>query len=282
MSPTSPIPLKVDDFEEFEGEPDVRRARSGEHLEYFDNEEVWESHDEARQMVPHHRRNRSGVFTRGTRSGPVTIPMFEGPLRRRRSTSETRSILRSFDTIEIQPEPEPVVDLGSMSKPDLQESAIWRDSTYVKATMYGNAKVEVELQEYPLGFRIPHLLQLKYLELQKILTGVTLACMRYNQVEAANSQDLTFEKLSEQVTGFLLDLQLWYRVANIKNLARRDLPEGARDIADAASRAMDRLIDRAEGLHNACSNARPDDLKFDELPEINDDNAIFDDIADEV
>jgi hypothetical protein len=284
MSATSPIPLKVDDFEEFEGGADVRRARSGGHLDDLDNEEAWKSQDEARQMFPYHGRNRSGASTRRTSADRSTVPKFEGPPRLQRATSYIRAAMRDSDMMEIQSEPGTIVDLGSMSNPDLQESAILRGSTHAEVPMYENERVKlptVVLKENSHGFKISHLV-FKYLQLQSKLTDVALACKRYNQVEAANSQDLTFEKLSEQVTGFVSDLRLWYRITNMQNLAQSNLPEGGRDISDAASRAMDRLIDRAEALHNACSNARPDDLKFDELPEINDDNAIFDDIADEV
>jgi hypothetical protein len=246
MSATSPIPLKVDDFEEVEGEPDMRRARSDEHLDYLHKKQAWEMHNQKTQTDSFYDRNRSGASTWKAQSDSFVVP---------------KATLH------------------------LQESAILRGLDLNPAPMYGISRVKIPTvvsQEHLSDFRMPHLLHYKYLKLQSKLTDVTLACMQYNQVEAANPQDLTFEKLSEQVTGFLLDLQLWYRVANIKNLARRDLPEGARNITDAALWAMDRLIDRADGLHNACSNARPDDLKFDELPEIKDDNAIFDDIADEV
>jgi hypothetical protein len=249
-------------------------------------------------MVPYHGRSRSGAFEQQTSSNRLAVPMFEVPQRRQRARSDTRTPSRDFKTTEFRPSPQPIVSHGTMSDPVIPESKIQRGSTHTKAPKYERPRVKIPtvvFQEHPPDSRTPDQqsgrspnasprsssgqpqLQYKYLQLQNKLADVTLACVRYIKVEPANPRDLTFEKLSEQVKGFSLDLRVWYHVANIQNLARRDLPEGAGDIADAASRTMDRLIDRAEELHDACSKSKPSDLKFDGLPKVEDEDAIFDD-----
>jgi hypothetical protein len=119
------------------------------------------------------------------------------------------------------------------------------------------------------------LLQYKYLLLQNELAEVTSTCLRYINVEAANPPDLTFEKISEQVKGFEFDLKVWSHVANIDKMPRMDVPEDAVAVTDAASRIMDRLIDRAVELKDACARAKPNDLKFSGLEKVHDDEAIF-------
>jgi hypothetical protein len=115
-------------------------------------------------------------------------------------------------------------------------------------------------------------LQYKYLVLQNKLADIILACVRYIDVEAAHPKDLTFEKISEQVKGFTFELRVWNQIANIQNMARRDVPEDAKAIADAASRAT--------GLHDACLEAKPNDLRFEELERVDDEDGMFEDVKD--
>jgi hypothetical protein len=118
------------------------------------------------------------------------------------------------------------------------------------------------------------------LVLQNKLADIILACVRYIDVEAAHPKDLTFEKISEQVKGFTFELRVWNQIANIQNMARRDVPEDAKAIADAASRNMERLVERATGLHDACLEAKPNDLRFEELERVDDEDGMFEDVKD--
>jgi hypothetical protein len=305
MSPTprSPVFLEVDDYDQVGREPNVRRARSDGHLEYFDNKEAWKRHEEARQMVPYHGRSRSGALDQRTTSNRLAVPIFEGPQRRQRAKSDTRTPSRDFQTVEIRPNPQPLARHETMSDPVIPESKMQRGSTHAKPSAGDRPKIKIPtviFQEHPPGSRTPDQqsgrspnvsprslsgqpqLQHRYLKLQNKLSDVTLACVRYIKVEPANPRDLTFEKLSEQVRGFVLDLKVWSHVANIQNLSRRYLPNDARDVADAASRIIDRLLDRAEELHDACSKAKPNDLKFDGLPKVDDEDAIFEDLGEDL
>lgn len=94
-------------------------------------------------------------------------------------------------------------------------------------------------------------------------------------VEAAKPKDLTFEKISEQANAFSFDLEVWAHVINVDGLAAYDLRK--KGIMDATSRGLDRLIDSVTELDNACSQAKPKDLRFEELPKVDDDDTLFDD-----
>jgi hypothetical protein len=124
-------------------------------------------------------------------------------------------------------------------------------------------------------------LHLKYLVLQNKLADISLACIRYIDVEAADARDLTFEKISEQAKGFAFELQVWSHITNIQNMARRDVPEHARAVTDAAARNMDRLIERVEEVHDACLKAKPGDLKSGDLPKIDDEVSMFENAEDQ-
>ena len=49
-----------------------------------------------------------------------------------------------------------------------------------------------------------------------------------------------------------------------------------REVVDAASRSLDRLLDQITTLNDACFRAKPRDLKFKVLPEVEDDS-LFED-----
>jgi hypothetical protein len=117
-------------------------------------------------------------------------------------------------------------------------------------------------------------LQYQYAAIQNKLDQISSTCAPYIDVEAAEPQDLTFEKIVEQTKGFAFDLQVWAHLANIEGMARVDSRK--REVVDAASRSLDRLLDQITTLNDACFRAKPRDLKFKVLPEVEDDS-LFED-----
>ncbi|KAH4048068.1 hypothetical protein HBI23_176910 [Parastagonospora nodorum] len=297
MSPKSPVFLEVVDFER---EPEVRRARSNDYLDYLEDQEIWNKRDKERQMVPYHRGKHYGATHQraGSNLLDVPVPIYEvNPRHHRRVRSDVGSRMedspKPFNRREVSPRPE------VLSKED--ESVVeerMRASNHTKSPAFERPKIKIppviiqkELPESNAADQKPGKspvgrprsasgqpqLQCRYLVLQDKLAEISLACVRYIDVEASNPRDLTFEKISEQVQGFEFDLRVWSSIANIDKIARRDIPEEARAIADAALRNMDRLIERAMELHDACAKAKPNDLKLKDLPRIDDEETMFDD-----
>jgi hypothetical protein len=302
MSPVSSVYVESD---EFERQPDTRRARSDENLDFLKDQERWRQLDQERQMVAYRDRNHFGAAQQRGRADRLAVPIYEVPPRRQRAHSDTRShhdvydLSRNFTTLEVQPSSE------LMSRQDIPKEPV---EVYVRpertrgSTHSRKPKIKIPpviIHQHPPGSNTSNhklgdtpsasprspsgqpQLQLKYLVLQNKLADISLACIRYIDVEAADPRNLTFEKISEQVKGFAFDLQVWSHIANIQNMARRDVPEHARAITDAAARNMDRLIERAAELHNACLRAKPSDLKFGELAKVDDEDAMFDDVNDQ-
>jgi hypothetical protein len=113
-------------------------------------------------------------------------------------------------------------------------------------------------------------LQYQYAAIQNKLDQISSTCAPYIDVEAAEPQDLTFEKIAEQTKAFAFDLQVWAHLASIEGMARVD--KCKREVVDAASRSLNRLLDQITNLNDACSRAKPRDLKYRALPEVNDDS----------
>jgi len=63
-------------------------------------------------------------------------------------------------------------------------------------------------------------------------------------------------------------------LANLDSMATVD--KRKREVVDAASRSLDRLLYLVAELNDACSQAKPRDLKFKKLTEI-DDETLFED-----
>jgi hypothetical protein len=308
MSPLSSVFVESDESEK---EPSTRRARSAdENLDWLKEQERWRKHDQERQMVAYRNGNHYGASQQRTRADRLAVPIYEVSPRRPRARSDTRQrhdvheLSRNFTTLEVRPSSE-LIRRQDTSKEPAEVYVLpghTRGSTHSKEPRIDKPKIKIPpviVQEHPpvsnatdqkLGNspsaspRSPSgqpQLQLKYLVLQNKLADISLACVRYIDVEAADPRDLTFEKISEQVKGFAFDLQVWSHIANIQNMARRDVPEHARAVADAAARNMDRLIERAAELHDACSRAKPSDLKFSQLAQVDDEQGMFDDADDQ-
>jgi hypothetical protein len=300
MAPNSPVFIDVD---EFEMEPNVRRARSNGYLDYLKEQERWNRRDQERQMVRYRDRGHFGATEQRSGANRLAVPIYEVSPRRQRAKSDTRSPSRSFKTLEVRPEPQSVIAQEEFSEsvtPDIRKQ---RGSTHSRVPVYERPKVKIPpvvVQEHPPDSKTPDKksgkspnasprspasqpqLQYKYLVLQNKFADIILACVRYINVEAANPRDLTFEKLSEQVKGFAFELRVWSHVANFQNMARSNITKDAKTVTDATSRNMDRLIERAEELHEACLEAKPGDLKFDSLPKIEDEETMFDTIDDDM
>ncbi|KAH7394236.1 hypothetical protein DE146DRAFT_126050 [Phaeosphaeria sp. MPI-PUGE-AT-0046c] len=306
MVPNSPIFVESVEFER-EPSNNTRRARSNEDLDFLKEQDRWHRHDQARQMVRYRDRNHFGATQQRTRPAAdrLAVPVYEVSPRRPRARSDTRSpydlenLPRDFTTLDVRPSPR--VDDDNRVQTDRLE-AKERGSTQSRDPHFEKPRIKIPpvvVQEHPPGPRTPDgragkspssrsrspsgqpQLQYKYLLLQNKLADISLACVRYIDVEAANPRDLTFEKISEQVKGFTFDLQVWHHVANIEHMARRDVPEAARGVVDAASRNLERLIERATELHDACNDAAPGDLKFVEVGKVNDDDDLFGNDGDE-
>jgi hypothetical protein len=296
MSPHSPVYVELDDSDR---EPHARRPRSTEDLDFLKEQERWNRRDRERQMVPYRDRNYFGATQRRTGADLLAVPVYEASPRRPRSHSDTRiphdgdGISRNFTTLEVRPSSEVVSHQEIVSERVISQQ---RGSTHSKAPTFERPKIKIPpviVQEHPpdqkpgvspsASPRSPSgqpQLQYKYLVLQNKLADIILACVRYIDVEAAHPKDLTFEKISEQVKGFTFELRVWNQIANIQNMARRDVPEDAKAIADAASRNMERLVERATGLHDACLEAKPNDLRFEELERVDDEDGMFEDVKD--
>jgi hypothetical protein len=117
-------------------------------------------------------------------------------------------------------------------------------------------------------------LQYQYATLQNKLSQIRNSCAPYIKVEAAIPEDLTFGKIAELASSYAFDLQVWAHIANLGGMARIDPRK--KKVVDAASHSLDRLIDHITELNDACLRAKPRDLKFEVLPQV-DDDSLFDD-----
>jgi hypothetical protein len=109
-------------------------------------------------------------------------------------------------------------------------------------------------------------LQFQYATLQDQLKEIGTTCMPYLNVEAAHPRDLTFTKIVERCQGFAFDLEVWGHVVNVRDMARIDTRK--REIVEATSRTLDRMIEKVTALSRKCGELKPKDLKVDFPPEI--------------
>ncbi|KAL5121154.1 hypothetical protein ACEQ8H_001006 [Pleosporales sp. CAS-2024a] len=297
MAPNSPVFLEVDDHGK---EP----ARTSSYLDYLLDQERWIQRDQERQMVRYRDRNHYGVTHQRTGADRLAVPVYEVSPRPPRARSAMGSRMdestHSFKVREFRPQTENPSDRNEKERDEQDKPTHERitraayfnledAATHSRQTAFQRPKVKIppviiqkEPPEASPAAQRPGIspgssprspsgqppLQYKYLTLQNKLAGISLACIRYIDVEAASPRDLTFEKISEQVKGFEFDLRVWSKLANIENMAirREDIPESARAVMDAASRNMSRLIDRATELHHVCVKAKPNDLKVRHPP----------------
>jgi hypothetical protein len=116
-------------------------------------------------------------------------------------------------------------------------------------------------------------LQFQYSTLQAKVLQVGTTCLPYKDIMPADPRDLTFDKIAGRVDGFAFDLHVWSQVAGLDGLAM--VEKSRRNVADAVSRNLGRLIERVSDLHDACATAKPRDLKLPPLPPVVDDEGEY-------
>jgi hypothetical protein len=283
--------LEVDDAYPSDRKP---RSHSSGHVDRIEEQERLERRDRDRRMKEYHDSTRkTPTVHHRTRSDHLEIPIYETNHRLRSGGGNDQQLKeppqspqspRNYRVEEFKPSPQLYdynLDPGTPQSSQLQRPLRGRTS------LPDNAKAKVPpiivqristlstdatspgLKKSPSAS--PHsptaqpVLQVQYAKLQHIFTQTSDSCEKYLEVEPANPQDLTFTKIRETVEGFAEDLHIWSHVANLDGLARID--RNLRHLVDAASDVLDRLLDRATELREACTNAKPKDLK---MPNMND------------
>ncbi|KAH7401319.1 hypothetical protein BKA66DRAFT_405717 [Pyrenochaeta sp. MPI-SDFR-AT-0127] len=289
------------DVDEYEQQPNLRRSRSGGYTDHLEEQVKWDRRDRERQMKLYHdRRNVSSSQQRST-SDRLCVPVFETNTRRNRSSSESGRRQdekpRKYNVEEVRPSPRPVYDYDLTSEPVLPSQVPARHEWKPQPQHQKKPSIKVQIhQDNPPSTAVstgptpkrspsasPHSptaqpqLQYQYAMLQLKLTHISKTCAPFIKVEAANPRDLTFAKIVEHIKGFAFDLDVWAHVANLNSMAKIDSRKRA--IVEAASKTLDRLTDRVKELDDACSRAKPKDLKLEVFRNVDDDN-IFDEDED--
>jgi len=280
------------------------RSRSGGYVDHLEEQARWDRRDRERQMRHYHdsqygRSLSSRYVTQPTSPDRLGIPIFETN-RKVRSSSHTgtreREVNQSYNIREVRPGPAVFDDEDYTSESISSSQLPTRTNQNSQHQKKPSIKVEIH-QDHPptptigsasIPKRSPNAsprshttkpqLRYHFEAVQNKLSQIRNTCAPYMDVEAAKPQDLTFEKISEQANAFSFDLEVWAHVTNLDGLAAYDLRKKA--VLDATLRGLDRLIDSVTELNNACSQAKPRDLKFEELPKVDDndeDDTFFDD-----
>jgi hypothetical protein len=293
--------LEVDDHDR---SPSHIRSRSGSYVDRIEEKTRWDRRSRERDMKRYHDRRQGTTSSPRVSNQPTTpdrlgVPVFETN-GRMRSSSEAgrrgRGPERLYTTHEVRPSVTPVSGYDLTSEPILPSQLPVRYEGKPQHQKKPSIKVEIHQDNPPSSTsglairkkkspsaspRSPTAqpeLQYQYATLQNKLEKVSNTCARYLNVEAAEPQDLTFEKIVEQTKAFAFDLQVWAHLANLDGMARIDSRK--RGVVNAASLSLDRLLDQVTELNDACSRAQPRDLKFKKLPEVDDDR-LFEDEDDE-
>ncbi|KAJ4344999.1 hypothetical protein N0V95_006036 [Ascochyta clinopodiicola] len=283
-------------------QPRQHRSRSNGYVDQLEEQARWDRRERELQMKRYHENSRrSSTANHRTKSDHLCVPVFETARRPRDSERVERQRKsespRNFRVEEIRPGPRPVRDYDFNTEPVLPSQLPTKHEW--KLQQHSNKpKIKVEIiQDHPPAFdktsartpkRSPNAspisataqpeLQFQYSTLQAKLAQICAACLPFMDVEPADPQDLTFEKITAQVEGFGFDLHIWSQVANLSGLAM--VERSKRNVADAASHNLARLIVRASELHDACAAAKPRDLKLPSLPTVTgveDENEPYDD-----
>jgi hypothetical protein len=268
-------------------------------MDHLEEKTKLDRRDRERQMKRYHDGHREvSSSQQSTASNRLAVPVFE-TTRRGRSSSEVgardRDAGRKYNVQEVRPSPKPRSDYTLSSEPALPSQLPVKYERKPQHQKRPSIKVEIH-QDNPPSSTIgsatpkrspsasPHSptaqpqLQYQYAMLQNKLSQVGKACAPYTKVEAANPEDLSFGKIAELASSYAFDLQVWAHIANLEGMARIDPRK--KKVVDAASHSLDRLIDRVTELNDACLQAKPRDLKFDVLPQVDDDNLFNDEYDD--
>lgn len=277
--------------------PRHHRSRSNGYVDQLEEEAKWARHDRGLQMKRYHESSRHSSTThQRTNSNNLCVPKFEStsrPPNNERLDQQRNESPRRFHVEEVRPGPRPRFDDYDLKTENVLSSQLPTKYEWKPQQQQGKPKIKVQItQDNPpsshrTSARTPKRspsaspnsptaqpeLQFQYARLQTELAKIGLTCLRYKDVEPADPQDLTFEKIAAQVEGYAFDLQVWSQIANLDGLAM--VEKSKRNIADAVSRYLDRLTVRASELHDVCATAKPKDLKSSLLPSVSDDEGEY-------
>ncbi|KAF1929125.1 uncharacterized protein M421DRAFT_147115 [Didymella exigua CBS 183.55] len=273
--------------------PKQQRSRSSGYVDTLAEQAEWDRYDRERQMKRYREGSRLNptVHHRG-RSDRLCVPIFETGKRPRsneRSEQQCNEFARNFKIEEVRPSPEPVCNYDLNTEPVLPSQLPTKYEWKPQQQSQGKPKIKVQIhQDTPTTFMVPSTctpkrspsaspnsptahpeLQFQFSMLQAKLLQIETTCLPYRDIMPADPRDLTFEKIIDRVDGFAFDLHVWSQVANLDGLAM--VEKSRRNVADAASRNLSRLIERVSDLHVACATAKPKDLKLPPLPAVGDD-----------
>lgn len=102
------------------------------------------------------------------------------------------------------------------------------------------------------------------------LTEVGILCSRKSKFDTDVPGKLSFSSIAEHVNGQAFRLKVWGHEIGIEGMTAIDFSR--QRAVQLASRTLERLLDRAYQLGQACSKAQSGDLKYDELPDISSDD----------
>lgn len=270
-----------------------QRSRSSGHLDRIEEQERSERRDREQKMKEYYKNTRNISTTHHrTKSDSLGVPVCETSRRSRsgeRIEQQRNETPPGYHVKEVRPGPSPYrYDLNTEPVLPSQLPVPVRGRT--SQSEKPKAKIPpIIIQENPPSPNkasnwnskrspnaSPHsptaqpVLQVQYATLQNKLALVCDSCKPYVDVEPASPQDLTFAKIRDTVEGFAEDLHIWSHIANLDGLARID--KDMRNLVDATSDTMDRLLDRVAELRDVCRAAKPKDLKMQPLSDIDDDD----------
>lgn len=267
------------------------RSHSSGHVDRLEEQERIERRDRDRQMKEYHdNTRRTPKVHHRTNSDHLHVPIWETNRRPRPSEGTQQpsaNTPRDYRVEEVRPspvtydydlDPKPALSnqlLPSRGRPPRSEKMKAKAPPIIiqgTSSLLGKATEPSPMRNASASPHSPTarpVLHVQYGKLQNGLTQISGSCEKYLNVEPANPQDLTFSKIQEIVEGFAEDLHIWSHVVNLDGLARID--RNMRHLVDAASDILDRVLDRVYALREACTNAKPKDLKMPHLEDPSDD-----------
>lgn len=282
--------------------PVLHRARSGGYADHIEEKVKWERAGRERAMKKYHDQKHP---KKPQQAESLYVPTFEpsghrrvqsyGELKGAQAPTERPYKVREVkpsdfklsDDSEIpirlqrkatekEPEPQkprrrPTVEIHQNRKPRTPKTSPAASSRLGTSPSSATATS-------PKSPRIPQL-QFQFTSLQNKFAEIDSVCARNFHVEPADPRDLTFAKIAEEVKSHAFNLQVWEHTVNLRSLER--IERSKRPIVEHASRTLDRLLERTAQLCDACAVARPRDLKFEAVPEVDDDSELEDDEDDE-
>lgn len=273
-----------------------QRSRSSSYVDHLEEQAEWDRRDRERQMKRYREGSRlSSTAHHRTRSDHLCVPIVETD-RRPRSSQRVElkrdEYSQNFKVEDVRPGPKPIYDYDFNTEPVLPSQQPTKDD-WEPQQQRSKPKIEVQIhQDTPYASKIPSAhtpkrspsaspkwpiaqpeLQYQYSVLQAKLLQIGTTCLPYKDIMPADPRDLTFDKIAGRVDGFAFDLHVWGQVADLHGLAM--VEKSRRNVADAVSRNLGRLIERVSDLHEACAAAKPKDLKLPPLPSVDDDEGEY-------